>query len=383
MVVAERELEQQTPQEIEVIKSDNWELPVCNLGTGKYEWRPKTAFLPYDLLEGPEMSRRTRGINLDKDLLIGLHGPRGSTKTLTNSYLIARKMRMGQPAWTNWPVSFWVIESDCWDGCEIRLPYCSVCQKGRKNYYESFPLSFDKLYTFNSEISDGVCGITELQYYAESRTSGRGQNRMLSYQLMQIRKSAMSFFYDVQNPRWADNRFSWSDDVKIFCSDLSKMNYDISSVGHEIEEGEYSHWMLRDISGVLTGAQYENTLLEYGPYQFDGYHFFDIFPTRWKIDVYDAVYSMKQSSAKADKAAGIGNAMTLAVNSFLEENKTKVFAADIWARASSLGQITVTPIDGGKVLAAYDVPKKQASSGKYYYDLSVFNNQDTGAEVPK
>lgn len=383
MVVTERAIEQQSPQEIEVIKSDNWELPVCNLGTGKYAWRPKTAFLPYDLFEGPEMTRRSHGINLNKDLLIGIHGPRGATKTLSNSYLVARKMRMGQAAWTNWPISFWVIEPECWDGCDIRLPYCEVCQRGHKTYYESSPLSFDKLYTFNSEISEGVVGITEMQYYAESRTSGRGQNRMLSYQLMQIRKSALSFFYDVQNPRWADNRFSWSDDVKIFCSDLAKMNYDIGSVGHEIEEGEFSHWKLRDISGVLTGTQYENSLIEYGPYQFDGFNFWYIYPTRWKIDVYDAVYSMKQSTEKADKAAAIGNAMTLAVNSFLDEGKSKVFASDLWARATQLGQMTVSPIDGGKVLAAYDVPKKQGTGGKWFYDLSVLLNNDGGAEVPK
>ncbi len=382
MALATREIEKPKEQEIEIIQTDNWDLPVCNLGTGKYAWRPGTAYLPYFLLEGPEMSRRTHGINLDKDLLIGVHGPRGATKTLTVSFLIAKKMRMGMPAWTNWPISFWVIEPDCWDKCNIKNPkYCAICKRGHKTYYESFPLNFDKLYTFNSEISDGACGITELQYYAESRTSGRGQNRMLSYQLMQIRKSAMSFFYDVQNPRWADNRFSWSDDVKIFCRDLAKMNYDLASVGHEIQEGEYSHWMIRDISGVLTGVQYEESQLEYGPYQFDGFNFWHIYPTRWKIDVYEAVYSMQQQSEKADKDAAVGKGIQMAVDFFLDEGKIKVMAAELWAKAKELSGIAITPEAGGKVLAAYNIERKQKSGGKYCYDLSPFLNQ--GAEVEK
>ncbi len=370
------ELPKTENNEVEIIKSDNWELPVCNLGTGKYLWRPKTAVLPYYLFEGPAMSRRTHGLNLSKDLLLGAHGPRGSTKTLTISYLIGKKMRAGMPAWTNWPISFYVVEPTCWDVCD-RHDLCANCKSGHKSYYESLPLNFDKLYTFNSEISDGVVGITELQYYAESRTSSRGQNRILSYQLMQIRKSALSFYYDVQNPRWADNRFSWSDDVKIFVKDVSKMNYEFE---RELEEGEISHWRIRDISGVLTGVEYEESEIEYGPYQFDGYHFFKIYPTRWKVSVYDAVYSMKQSTEKADREALIGKAMAEAIESFLDENKIKVEASDIWARASNFAGREVTPVEGGKVLAAYSVEKKQGGNGKRYYDLSIFLKQQEDGE---
>lgn len=367
--------ENEEPKEIEIIKTDNWELPVINLGTGKYEWRPGTAFLCYDLFDGPEMGRRTHGINLEKDLLIGIHGPRGATKTLTNAFLTAKKMRMGAPAWCNYPISFYVIEPDCWDDCKHRWA-CPNCRTGHKTYYENMPLNMDKLYTFNSELSDGIAGLTELQYYAEARTSGRGQNRMLSYQLMQIRKSALSFYYDVQNERWADNRFSWSDDIKIYCRDLAKMNYDLASVGHEIQEGEYSHWMIRDISGVCTGRMYQETEIEYGPYQFDGYHFWNIYPTKWKIDVYDAVYSMKQKSEKADKDAKLGQAITDAIESFLDENRTKVIAEDLWARATSMGNLTVSPAMGGKVLKAYGVEKRQNSKGKYVYDLGIFLQQE-------
>jgi len=359
-------------KEIEIIRSDNWELPLLNLGKGKYEWRPKTAVLPYYLFEGPSMTRRTHGINLSKDLSIGVHGPRGSTKTLSMSYLIAKKLRMGQPCWGNWPISFYVVEPNCWDKCESR--YCHLCYKGALTYYENMPLDMDKVYTFNDELSEGIVSFTEFQYYVEARTSGRQQNRFLSYQIMQIRKSALSFYYDVQNEGWVDKRFGWSDDIKIYCWDLSKMNYDFDQAGREIEEGEYSHWTVKDMSGVVTGVPFEKSGIEYGPWQFDGYNFWWIYPTKWKISVYDAVYSMKQESEKADRLALVGQAIGLAVNYFLDQKKTKVQASDMWAKASAFAGFEVNPVEGGKVLSSYEVPKSQSRS-KWFYDLSIFNEE--------
>ena len=62
------------------------------------------------------------------------------------------------------------------------------------------PLDLDKFYTFDRLIRNGAVGIDELQYFVEARTSGKYQNRVASYQIMQIRKTANSFFYTVQNP---------------------------------------------------------------------------------------------------------------------------------------------------------------------------------------
>jgi len=366
-----KELEETEEQEIEIIRSDNWELPVCNLGDGRYTWRPKTAVLPYYLFEGPSMTRRTHGINLNKDLSIGIHGPRGSTKTLTLSFLTAKKMRMGQPAWNNWPVSFYVVEPNCWDKCKDHR--CNLCYKGALTYYENMPLDMDKVYTFNSELGDGTVGFTEFQYFVEARTSGRQQNRFLSYQIMQIRKSALSFFYDVQNERWVDGRFGWSDDLKIDCSDISKMNYDFDQIGRELEEGEYSHWKIRDISGIATGIQFKDSGIEYGPFQFDGYNFWWIYPTRWKVDVFDAVYSLKQDSEKADKAASVGQAIAGTLNYYLEQNILEVEGAKIWSKASELAGFAVSPVTGGQVLSSFEIPKRQNYKGKYLYDLSVVN----------
>lgn len=367
------EREETQEKDIEIIHSDNWELPVMNLGKGKYEWRPKTAVLPYYLFEGPSMTRRTHGINLSKDLSIGVHGPRGSTKTLSLSYLDAKKMRMGQPCWGNWPISFYVVEPNCWDNCQSR--HCNLCYKGALTYYENIPIDMDKVYTFNDDLSEGNVSLTEFQYYVEARTSGRQQNRFLSYQIMQIRKSALSFYYDVQNEGWVDKRFGWSDDIKIYCWDLSKMNYDFEQAGGEIEEGEYSHWNIKDMSGIVTGVPFEKSGIEYGPFQFDGFNFWWIYPTKWKISVYDAVYSMRQESERADKQAQIGHAIGMAINFFLEQKKYKVRSDLMWSKAAELSGIAISPITGGKVLSSLEVPKSE-NRGKWSYDLSIFEKEN-------
>ena len=121
---------------------------------------------------------------------------------------------------------------------------------------------------------------------------------------------------------------------------------------------------------------FADSKIEYGPFQFDGYNFWWIYPTRWKIDVYDAIYSMKQDTAKADKAAAIGHAVVEAVNSFLDEKRYKVLASDMWERATQLGGIQINPVQGGQVLSSFDIPKAQISTGKYVYDLTALLEEE-------
>jgi len=367
--------EQELPQEldIETIQSQNWELPVCNLGKGKYEWRPGMAHLPYFYFDGPVIGRFAHGVDLNKDYIVSAHGPRGACKTDTISFLAAKKMRMGQPVWGNWPISFFVVEKDCYDSCELPNWRCVKCRKGHQTYYENSPLNFDKLYTFNTEIANGSVAITEMQYYAEARTSGRTQNRLLGYHLMQIRKSAMSFFYDVQNENWVDNRFRWSDDLEIHCNDVSKLPYE----GEDIDEGAICHWKIRDMSGVATGQRYIDSKIEYGPFQFDAFRFWWIYPTKWKVDVYDAVYSLKQGSDKADKQAKMGKGIELALNYFIEMGESMPVGNDIWRKASELGGIVIPPVVGGKILSQYGLQKVLIKQ-QWHYDLKPLTDIEDG-----
>lgn len=360
-------------QEIQFIRSDNWDLPVFNLGEGRYLWRPYQACLPYHLFNGPMVGRRSHGISLEKDMIISAHGARGGCKTTTLSFLCAKKLRMGQPVWGNWPLSFYVVEKDCWDKCDLNLKgstnaFCRRCRKGHKTYYENKPIDFDLLYSFNSEITHGTVGITEMQYYAEARTSGGKQNRLLSYQLMQIRKSALGFLYDVQNERWVDNRFRWSDDTEIHCSDVSKMTY----IGQDLEEGEIAHWNIRDISGFSTGKRYEESKIEYGPFQFDAWTFWGTFPTHWKVDVFEAVNSYKRYASKndekADKRSAVGEAMRLSLEYYIDKGEEEVVFTALRLKAEELGGMKVAPISAGLFLASFGL-EKRVSSGKTLYDL--------------
>ena len=81
---------------------------------------------------------------------------------------------------------------------------------------------------------------------------------------------------------------------------------------------------------------------------------------------------MKQDTAKADKEAAVGHAVAEAVNSFLDTGRLEVEAREIWDKASELAGFVVSPVQGGRVLAGFDVEKRQNFKGKYLYDLSVF-----------
>lgn len=345
--IEEPQIEQAEKEES--IKTKYWELPVASLD----KWRPYTAHIDYRLFLGPRIEGKKHGLSLDRDLVGGIHGPRGSGKSETLSYLVAKKMRAGQPAWTNYPISFYVIEED-----------------GSETYYESMPLDMDKFYAFSSEIRKGVVAITELQYFVESRTSGKEQNRIASYQLMQIRKTALSFLYDVQNPRWIDNRFGWSADFVLNCSDVAKLDYDLGFTGRTLREGEFIHWKLRDISGILTGKPYSDEFpIEYGPYQFPGSKWWDIYPTHFIVDVYEAVHGIKK---KEDKQEAISAALELAIQFFLNKGEQEVASKDVWDKASELGSVIVPPNLGGQILASFGITKKYKSyTGKYYYNLGI------------
>ncbi len=361
----------------EVIKSKYWEFPVESLGA----WRPRTAYIDYRFFLGPHLGPREKGLGLNQDLVLAVHGPRGATKTMTMSYFLAKKMRMGQPAWANYPISFYVIEPDCIDHCKkcYENPWlCGAsCHEGCFTYYENMPLDLDKFYRFSHQLRNGNAAITEFQYYVESRTSGKVQNRLASYQIMQIRKTALSFFYDVQNPQWVDKRFAWSDDTVLTVNDISIMNYDYNSVGHYLQKGERSLWHIEDRSGVLTGKQGSM----HGPVEFRGWTFRNIYPTHWIVDAYDAMNSFKaeemEKVGKENKDEAIAAALSLAVNTLAQQGKTEVLGDEIWSLATELGHVKVSPQAGGKILGLNGITSKQKKR-KYYYNLSPLIEAEQG-----
>ncbi len=358
MVAVERdspeieETQQPTPK---IIKTKYWELPEDSLEG----WRPFSAFIDYRLFYGPSFDGYGgygKGLNLGKDLMGGIHGARGSCKSLFLSFLLAKKMVSGKPVWTNYPISFYIIEAN-----------------GELTYYESQPLDFAKFYAFSPEVRRGAVGITELQYYVEARTSGREQNRIATYQIMQLRKTALSFLYDVQNREWVDKRFGWSNDFDIETYDIAKMSYDRGSIatfpqealeyGH-LREGAYSRIFLEDTSGVLTGTPYNKRKKQYGPYQFAGWKFWNIFPTHFIIDIYEAVHSLKKKSEKADAKDDLANAMEKAINNLLGDKVYEPTSTEIWGEIETvLGKPFNHTIAGG-ILKDWGVTQRQIGTKK-------------------
>lgn len=346
--------------EQEIIRTKYWELPVESLD----EWRPFTAYIKRELFEGPSMNTRDKGLDLSEDLMGGCHGARGSGKDETMTYLLGKKMVAGQPVWTNYPVSFYVIEPD-----------------GSLTYHESMPLDFDKFGSLSKEVSKGAAGVTELQYYVESRTSGRLQNRMFGYKIMQIRKDALSFLYNVQDQGWVDKRFGWSNDFEIDCSDVSKMNYDYGSIADLPDEAKTSIylrrgaivlWTLRDMSGILTGIPFKKSQIEYGPMQFDAWNFWGMYPTNFKVNPYDAYHALKtKDDAKQDKEEAITKILELACTELLSEGITQIQPTELCEKANEIGNMNIAVQQVGNIMRRCGVPRPQKSNGSRYYDLSV------------
>jgi len=348
-------------QEIEIIKTKHWELPVDSLEG----WKPFSAYIDYRVFLGPNLEGYGRGLSLHKDLMGGIHGARGSGKSEFLSFLLAKKMVSGKPVWTNFPISFYVIEPN-----------------DELTYYESMPLDFKKFYAFSPEVRRGAVGITELQYYVEARTSGREQNRIATYQIMQLRKTALSFLYDVQNRAWVDKRFGWSNDFDIEISDVAKMNYDRSDIfslppqtkEHGIlREGAVCRFTLEDTSGVLTGTSYRKNHRLIGPYQFFGYNIWDIYPTNFIVNAYEAIHSLKKESAKQEARDLIANSLELAINDFLKDGDkdTRVFSSELWEKANQYAGRELDIRACGRQLSEWEVPTFTGRKGKRTYGIGV------------
>ncbi len=366
----------------EVIETKYWKLPIESLG----EWRPRTAYIDYRYFLGPQLKKREHGLSLNQDLVAALHGPRGATKTMTLSFLQGKKMRMGQPDWANYPISFYVIEAECLDNCKTRIIHpwkCGAgCPFGCFTYYENMPLDLDKFYRFSKMLRNGNVGITEFQYYVESRTSGKKQNRLATYQIMQIRKTALSFWYDVQNADWVDKRFAWSDDTVINVQDVAMMRYDYASIGHFLERGERSLWNLEDRSGVLSGQPHSN----YGPFEFQGWPFRNIYPTHWIVDAYEAMNSLHEEeqikAGREDKMSKELSALNVGLNSFVETNQLEFTPGELSKRVEELTHIKIAATKVGHLLHDNGL-EPTVIKHKNYYNISALVESGEGSLTGK
>jgi hypothetical protein len=343
----------------EVIKTKYWELPVDSLDG----WRPRTCIIDYNRLLLPVGNNHERGFNLMRDMMVGITGPRGAGKSNTNTFLAIKKMRMGKPCWSNVPISFFVREED-----------------GGLTYYESMPLDVEKFSNFSPELRNGVVSIQELQYYVEARTSGRLQNRSMGYGIMQIRKTANSFFYDVQDQSWVDKRFGWSNDTDIECKDAAKLNIEIDGElppgmfdewGY-LKEGAVSLWKIWDTSGISTGIPAKESHEPIGEFQFDSWWFWGASPTHFIVDAWAAYNSIKsKSDVKKQEREELRGTLEQVISKLLQQGNSEVPGIEIWEGYKAITGKDIDKNTAGSIIKEAGIPIKLKGDGTRYYNISV------------
>ena len=376
----ERETKERKPEEI--IESMNWRWEEWR---GR-PWRPFTSFLLYDIFGGPNV-RHGKGLDLKKNLVIYCDGARGGGKTLVMTCLLAKEMRIDKPVWTNYPISFFVQETDTFTGHESDHynqlnPNHWINDDGTLSYYESMELNLDKFYTFDREIRDGAVGIDELQYFVEARTSGKFQNRVASYQLMQIRKTANSFLYTVQNPDWVDKRFGWSADVDLLCKDMSNIPIDHRIFGRELDEGEFVRVKPRDLSGIISGTQYKDTMRDLASMQVEAYKFWGTYPTNFIVDPEAAASSAdninpknKNKKMREDRDAAFAMAMEGIISEDMAMGKERIASVELWDRIKEQG-IEIPHNKAGEILRGMGILPTNNQNKYYSYGLIRQNQRE-------
>lgn len=165
-------------------------------------------------------------------------GLRGAGKTLGLSYFDSMVMINDRPCWSNVPIAF-----------RAQFP------DGKIKAYRSEKMNMELLYKLEGDYTGGAVSISELQYYNDCRRSGSSKNLVLNYDIMQIRKLNLSFYADVKNIGWVDNRTQYETDVIFGCQDV---HYTDWGWDNKVGRGEIIHWDAVDISGYWTGHGVED-----------------------------------------------------------------------------------------------------------------------------
>lgn len=176
----------------------------------------------------------------DGEWVVGYTGPRGGGKSLDMTFVACHDYLLrGKPVWSNIPIKV-----------ELHLPNNEVVVA------QAFPLDTKLLFTLSDELSGGLVCIDELELYAEARRSQSNKNLLLNYIIMQTRKRALSFFYTIQQPQWADNRLQFMSDLMMRCRDIAYTEW---GQENDIQRGHYFSITVEDWSGALTGRKYHET----------------------------------------------------------------------------------------------------------------------------
>ncbi len=168
-------------------------------------------------------------------LVVALTGPRGSGKTLLQTFLALMDMRRGK---------------ECLSNYHIKGP---VESRGRVKVVESGKLEYENLLTFSEALQGKLLAIDELPVWFNSLQFQSKGSQIFALFIQQIRKKSMAVYYTAQNMQWVDNRVRWQTDLHVACQDMHHTPW-----GKEagLERGEYMRYTAMDLSGYLTGTPY-------------------------------------------------------------------------------------------------------------------------------
>ena len=102
---------------------------------------------------------------------------------------------------------------------ELYKEYC-LGKKIHTNYEVYFPheiIDVQKMLTLNVDLQNAVIGIDELHMICDSRRSGKKQNILMTYFILQSRHRSVNFYYTTQFDGQVDNRIRDNTDINLIC----------------------------------------------------------------------------------------------------------------------------------------------------------------------
>ncbi len=162
--------------------------------------------------------------------ILGFVGIRGSGKSVGAARTIVLDgLLKGRPVWSNMLIEVQLLTDDG----RVALRTRDLDELAMGN--------------LDTKYRNGIVYLDEVNInYAESRRSMSKANLSFSRILQQIRHRQLDVIWSAQSEMHCDERLRWQTDIFVQCSDVSIKN-------PKVGIGEYSRWILYDLSGIIKG----------------------------------------------------------------------------------------------------------------------------------
>jgi len=277
------------------------------------------------------------GISSDKlSLFTVATGPRGSGKSLLLTGIACDRLLRSfyskqlkgtvKHVWTNLPVGFkHKSEID-----------------GKVHLLKSEPLNMEAMYTFDKGLESGWVFIDEIDQWYDRQDWQSVTQKLLNSVITQIRKRKLSLFATIQNFQWLNARAQFQTDILVGCREAAFSPWG-RKMGMGLGEAGFLQW--KDISGVMTGYQYEETKRYYAT-TFFGKRFWDCYDTEYQFDPTETKmrYSMKQTRKVIELGADGYRVQAIEEGNYHSEPKEKnqVLIADLVDELARQGTKDIT-----------------------------------------